>query len=315
MRFTVNLNILEDIDVHAPQYYYEGNNIRTIRRLAGFGCRFLDFSFNFYANKNTTPENSALARDNWREWIKRMRHTADEEGIVFTQGHSFHKIMFDPNNPFTVTPYAKELEERIFEACCILGIPHIIYHPVTPAPLSAQKNVTACREINLEYLTASAHKAASYNICIAVENMIDYSMVNPNGAWNYAACPEELAELVDNLKMQNVFVCLDTGHANLGQKGVCNAIEVLGSRIRALHIHDNMGQKDQHVAPFYGAIDWESVLEGLVRIGYRGDLTYEVSTRMLPHPNRECAVRHYLEIGQWLIERFDVIQQEIKNAQ
>jgi sugar phosphate isomerase/epimerase len=64
---------------------------------------------------------------------------------------------------------------------------------------------------------------------------------------------------VTHLPLNFVF---DTGHANLGA-GVKHEFEIMKSRIRSLHLHDNDGTKDTHLFPLIaegGTIDWEETM-------------------------------------------------------
>jgi sugar phosphate isomerase/epimerase len=56
--------------------------------------------------------------------------------------------------------------------------------------------------------------------------------------------------------------CFDTGHANLNE-GVEKAFEIMKSRIRSTHLHDNDGKSDQHLFPMHsagGTIDWKQTM-------------------------------------------------------
>lgn len=48
-----------------------------------------------------------------------------------------------------------------------------------------------------------------------------------------------------------------------------------GGRIKALHIHDNDGEDDEHLAPFTGSINWPAFCECMRNIGYSGDFSFE----------------------------------------
>lgn len=56
--------------------------------------------------------------------------------------------------------------------------------------------------------------------------------------------------------------CFDVGHAHMGE-GVATAFNIMKSRIRSTHIHDNDGQKDLHLFPFTdgGGIDWKNTMD------------------------------------------------------
>jgi sugar phosphate isomerase/epimerase len=60
--------------------------------------------------------------------------------------------------------------------------------------------------------------------------------------------------------------CFDIGHANMNE-GVEAAWNIMGSRVRSTHLHDNDGKSDQHLFPFLsegGTIDWKKAM-GLLR--------------------------------------------------
>ena len=71
--------------------------------------------------------------------------------------------------------------------------------------------------------------------------------------------PAHLVEILTAGHFQDIGVCLDVGHAHLGD-GVSAAIGELRSYIRSSHLHDNKGDRDTHLWPGDGAIDWDEAL-------------------------------------------------------
>ena len=57
--------------------------------------------------------------------------------------------------------------------------------------------------------------------------------------------------------------------------GAGNMIRALGSKLQALHIHDNNRHHDSHQIPFSMDIDFEAVVTALKEIGYSGWFTLE----------------------------------------
>ena len=53
----------------------------------------------------------------------------------------------------------------------------------------------------------------------------------------------------------------------------------------SLHIQDNHGQRDDHLLPGDGAIDWDDVTAVLKEIGYRGDVVLEAHHQPLEAKN------------------------------
>ncbi|MBP1603303.1 MAG: L-xylulose 5-phosphate 3-epimerase [Acidobacteria bacterium] len=93
---------------------------------------------------------------------------------------------------------------------------------------------------------------------------------------NAMATAGALAELLDELDMPEVGVCLDFGHAHM-QGDVVDAIETLSGVLIATHVHDNHGRRDEHLAPFEGTIDWTAAVTALQKIGYDGTMMLEIA--------------------------------------
>jgi sugar phosphate isomerase/epimerase len=101
---------------------------------------------------------------------------------------------------------------------------------------------------------------------------------------NEVTTPEHLLYILRTGHFDGVGVCLDLGHLHLMQplepapdSGVAEALEVLGSRMAQLHVHDNRGafapssgrsdsvdMKDEHLWPGDGAMNWNAIGEVLM---------------------------------------------------
>ena len=80
----------------------------------------------------------------------------------------------------------------------------------------------------------------------------------------YDPTPELLAEAVDAIGLPSVGVCLDAGHAHVhARQQPARWVEVLGARIRHLHLHDNSLRYDQHLVPGKGGIDWPAFMAAI----------------------------------------------------
>ena len=73
------------------------------------------------------------------------------------------------------------------------------------------------------------------------------------------------------------------------------------------HFHDNMGDCDAHTLPYYGTVDWESVMKALAEIGYKGNLSYEASgfIATVPTELRPEGLKYMAKVGHHLINRFE----------
>jgi sugar phosphate isomerase/epimerase len=72
-------------------------------------------------------------------------------------------------------------------------------------------------------------------------------------------------------------ICLDFGHAHL-MGDVADAVELAAEHLIATHVHDNRGRSDEHLVPFRGSINWDTVLLTMQKIGYEGPYMMEVAS-------------------------------------
>lgn len=80
----------------------------------------------------------------------------------------------------------------------------------------------------------------------------------------YEDSPGELRPLFDALGEGNVGFCLDTGHqAAFGRSPLFEWLDVLGDRIGQIHLHDNRGEWDDHLALGAGCIDFRAFFRRL----------------------------------------------------
>jgi len=77
---------------------------------------------------------------------------------------------------------------------------------------------------------------------------------------NELSTPERLLEMIQGGHFEDVGVCMDLGHAHLEQ-GVTATFQHLKEYIRSTHVHDNRRDRDSHLWPGEGTIDWTEAME------------------------------------------------------
>jgi sugar phosphate isomerase/epimerase len=102
--------------------------------------------------------------------------------------------------------------------------------------------------------------------------------------------PDEVRWLLARL---DVGVCLDTGHVHLGHH-LTAMLDAAGGRLIHVHVHDNRGTHDDHLAPGEGAVNWASVFAGLITARYSGHLMLEL------HCPGPALAAHYQHASQRL---------------
>jgi sugar phosphate isomerase/epimerase len=80
---------------------------------------------------------------------------------------------------------------------------------------------------------------------------------------NELATPDKLVEFIHTSHLEDVGVCFDFGHAHI-MSDVQPAFEILKPHICSTHIHDNAKDRDSHLWPGDGSINWKEAME-LVR--------------------------------------------------
>lgn len=103
---------------------------------------------------------------------------------------------------------------------------------------------------SLEHLSLHAHHAG---VTICVENTT-----------SEMGDPAYLRAFVDETRLTAVRFNFDIGHAHLAEgpenERIAKSFEPLEELIISAHIHDNHGEKDEHLAPYEGTIDWPAAL-------------------------------------------------------
>jgi sugar phosphate isomerase/epimerase len=98
---------------------------------------------------------------------------------------------------------------------------------------------------SLEHLSVFAK---ARGVTIALENRQDE-----------LGSPSSLQHFITDTHLHDLRLCFDTGHAHV-EAGVESGFDMMRDRVATTHVHDNHGEKDEHLLPFEGTIDWESTL-------------------------------------------------------
>lgn len=256
-------------DIHG----FTGCQLQSLEHLHKAGFRYIDYSFTSDYEKRT----GIYAEDRFAHY-DRVAEKAAQLGLRLIQGHSpLGKPLNDPDGSFLADTLL------CVEACGRWGIPDLVVHSGYLPNLSKEDTFLRNREFFLPIL----EEAEKYGVNILVENF--NRMYKPDVYWiDNATDLLTMIEMVDHPLFHAVW---DVGHANLQPMPQDEEMRLLGSHIRALHIHDNLGDSDTHLLPFQGTMDMDSVIQGLQSIDYSGYFTFEVGRFFTPTSKRrkDCA--------------------------
>ena len=77
---------------------------------------------------------------------------------------------------------------------------------------------------------------------------------------NELSTPERLVEFINITHFEDVGFCFDIGHAHM-MDGVRQAFDLMQKNIRSTHLHDNKKDRDAHLWPGEGSIDWTEAMQ------------------------------------------------------
>lgn len=139
--------------------------------------------------------------------------------------------------------------------CAAYEISTMIVH------LSSGNDAPPMNLFGLDRIKRITEKAEKHGIKIALENLRN---------------SEGLAYTLGRFDSQNLGFCYDSGHHHCRNPKE-DLLTKYGSRLMALHLHDNNGIEDQHLLPFDGTIDWNKTMQKICTTDYSGPIALEVA--------------------------------------
>src|SRR5271170_2231767 len=87
--------------------------------------------------------------------------------------------------------------------------------------------------------------------------------------------PSVLQRFLADTHLNDLKLCFDIGHAHV-EEGVGPGFETMREHLVSSHIHDNHGEKDEHLLPFDGTIDWDAALRAFTDAPQLIALVFEI---------------------------------------
>lgn len=223
------------------------------------GFRHFDYSFGEYRTS------SGFYAD-YEGHMKRIKAKMAELGVDFVLSHAPSGKPFRSEEDWKLV---MDVTKVCLRACHELNIPATVAHSGYVANISKEE----CFERNRKFFREILAEAEKYGIFVLVENYD--KMVREDTYWVDNA--PDLRDMVDYIDHPLCRACWDAGHANLQEMPQHQALALLGNRVMATHIQDNKGDKDTHLYPYYGTLNLDSLMQGLINIGYKGTFNFETA--------------------------------------
>jgi Sugar phosphate isomerases/epimerases len=225
------------------------------------------------------PDGPMMA-STWKMWVDEVLKATREAGLIVGQIHALFGLFAAPD--LTYEPPG-EIFYRNIEACALLECSELVFHQVFYRAVVDTKELRdKLMAYNTRWFKELLVPAKRYGIHIDLENTFDRRPQPYNPPFSTAS---DLIELAETIGDESIGICLDTGHANIMSFDIMAMIRAFGSKLRVLHLNDNLGSiepcsgqpvvSDQHFFPGTGIIDFPKVFTALKEIGYNGIINLE----------------------------------------
>ncbi len=193
------------------------------------------------------PDPAAVKRDKW-DHLKELLEDAPAISLHCSKGNWDWDV----------------LREEI-DMCQHLGSEIVVVHRGTLDLDNAQTSA------DFDNVRMAAEYAASKNVILALEN-------GPMETLKRAL--EEVSGMSEN---SGLGICIDVGHANMRHQEFDNPVAQYIDEFRGdlvhFHLADNHGERDEHLVPGMGIIDWEMVCSKIAGMEFQRWCTMELNTR------------------------------------
>ena len=244
-----------------PEVYFTCEEALRVCKGGGFNVINLDL---IEYSKPGQP----MRNDDWESWIHQQRELADDLELEVTYGHApfYDWYCAEPDG----SELYEELIRRSIIAAGIMGVKQLVFHPGTIVDADWY-DYKKLMDLNQRFFISYSEQCGGYGIKTVIENMME-----PDKKRKFGSSLEELLTLYESLKDKGDFgICWDFGHGHLSGLEQRAAMLEMGNRLTMLHVSDNFGIKDDHLAPYFGTIDWDNMMKTLAEIRYKGDFIFE----------------------------------------
>ena len=214
-----------------------------------------------WKEKKMKSLDNPMTGDNYLAFARKLKQIGLDNGIICNQSHA----------PFpSGVPEIRSYLKRAIECTAEAGGEICIIHPLN----------SGTPEENAEFYFELLPFAKDCGVKIATENMWNWSKELGHSVFAACATPDSFNAHLDAVNDDFFVACLDIGHAEMlgSDTSAEEMVKALGSRLKALHIHDNDKLHDTHQIPLSMSIDFVPIVKALKEIKYDGYFTLEADS-------------------------------------
>ncbi len=243
-----------------------------------------------WGNRCLLENSHPLASNDYLAFARRLKQIGLDNGIICNQSHA----------PFpTCCAEIRSYYKRAIECTAEAGGNICIIHP--------DNNKSALENAQMYFELLDFAKGCG--VKIATENMWNWDDEKDQAAPAACSDPESFNAHLDAVNDDFFVACLDIGHAEMRglNTTAVDMIKALGSRLQALHIHDNDMWHDSHQIPLSMKIDFVPIVKALKEIGYSGYFTLECDRYLSGRTPENVfeGIRELARTDKYLADMFD----------
>lgn len=145
-----------------------------------------------------------------------------------------------------------------------IGAEYVVIHPGLICDVSVSKREAV--DMAAASISSLREYAGKWKVKLAVENVGDCN----TSIFTVRSFIDFVVSMGDN-----VGYLIDTGHAFINRWDIPGLIRKAGNKLMAIHLHDNDGREDDHLAVGEGAIDWAPVFAAIKETTHNPHLVLE----------------------------------------
>lgn len=290
MKLCTTSNILRKRDDGSPVPFEE-----AIQFAAKLGYQEIDLSL-------STP---LLTQKGWEKEIEHRAEIVERAGLSISCMH----LPFDYPSAGDEEGW-KKLSEATMNGMTAMKRCGVLVAAIHPRSYMTE-NYDEDEEYQQAYsfLLPFSEEAHRLSLQLCIENMRGAGHSAPQKIRRFGMNTDVLIHLSDALDEK---VCWDTGHAFISLQDQRKSLLKIGSRLFLVHINDNFGEDDIHLAPYLGRVPWDDVMQTLAEIKYQGSLDMEVSCRHIPEELWLQYGQYIAASGLRLIRMFEQEKQKVE---
>jgi sugar phosphate isomerase/epimerase len=200
-----------------------------------------------------------------------VQHAAKRIQQLHLEPYSFHAPFADRIDISALDDTQREgaIQDilRAAEAASELGAHYFVIHPGPETPLPIEKRLERM-ERAADALNRISERCRQLGGALVLENMLPHL---------FFGNARDMLWILGAIRTVDVGICLDIGHAHLSGD-LTTVVHKLSGHLWMIHASDNKGERDDHLPPGEGKVDWESLFRQLMTVRFIGGIILEIAS-------------------------------------